>query len=352
MSNFKNRLNFNDKTLNIVGKRKIWFMIPIIILVIASIIFSVFAIINNSFQDGMNVGLDFTGGTIMTVPVGTDLVDNYDEYVERINTVFEANDLTIGNTQISENSVVVRYKNILDTDEAMSELNDKVKVALEAEFSEIYTHGFTSAGDFIEMEFIGSTVSSELISTALLAIFITLILILCYVIIRFEWISAIAAVIALLHDALMIVALTIIFRVQINSSFVIAIVTIIAYSINNMIVIFDRVREELKIATAQKINNKKLDIEFIVNNSVTMTLNRTINTSMTTVFTVLMLVILSVQTLREFALPLLFGLLSGGFSATCIAPSLFVIIKKKMMKRNAPQVKAPVATAKPQKVIK
>ena len=238
MSNFKNRLNFNDKTLNIVGKRKIWFMIPIIILVIASIIFSVFAIINNSFQDGMNVGLDFTGGTIMTVPVGTDLVDNYDEYVERINTVFEANDLTIGNTQISENSVVVRYKNILDTDEAMSELNDKVKVALEAEFSEIYTHGFTSAGDFIEMEFIGSTVSSELISTALLAIFITLILILCYVIIRFEWISAIAAVIALLHDALMIVALTIIFRVQIKSTFVIAIVTIIAYSKNNNNFIF------------------------------------------------------------------------------------------------------------------
>lgn len=329
------KLNFKGKKYPIVEKYKIWFAIPILIILLASIIFTVFAIKDKSFSSGLNIGIDFTGGSVLTIPLGDDLQTNYDDYISRITRVIEANDSVIGTSTLSgDTAIVIRYKNIYDED-AQAELNERIKLALETEFDEIYENGFTiTTEEFISIDFIGSSVSKELVRTALLSVAITTVLILLYIIIRFEWLSGVAAVVALLHDVLMIFAFTIIFRIQINSSFVAAIITIVAYSINNTIVIFDRVRENMKIALTSNSNLNKLPINDILNDSVTNTLNRSLNTTITTIFTVSMIAILGVSTIREFALPLIFGLLAGTFSSIFLAPSIYSLIRKKIIDKK------------------
>lgn len=362
MEKLRKMFDFRSKSLSIVNKWKIWFIVPAVIILIAVIEFAIFAGIDGHFIGGFNVGLDFTGGTIMTIPFDEELSEEkFDTYFTSIEQVLTEKGIDIESSQISEESIVIRYKNDKDkTDDELSVLNDEIKIAIQQKFPSVFVGNQTKDGSFIEVEFIGASVSNELIWKAVVSISVTLVLILLYIIIRsrigsvkFEWMSAIATIVALIHDSIMIFAFTIIFRVRINSSFVIAIVTIIAYAVNNTMVIFNRVHEEMAyyadnyskkdLIAENPVGNKK-NVDMIVNKAVTESLYRTINTTLTTLIMVGMLCIVNVETLREFSLPLLFGLLAGAFSANLIAPSLYAILKKNSLKKQIEKMGGYVAT--------
>ena len=182
----------------------------------------------------------------------------------------------------------------------------------------------------ITSENISSTVSSEMKSDAVIAVIIATIGMLLYIWFRFKDIRfATSAVAALVHDVLVVLTFYAVARISVGNTFIACMLTIVGYSINATIVIFDRIRENL---AAMK---KKDELEELVNRSITQTLTRSIYTSFTTLITVVVLYILGVTSVREFALPLIVGIVCGAYSSVCITGALWFVMKKKQEKAGA-----------------
>ena len=190
-----------------------------------------------------------------------------------------------------------------------------------------------------------STVSSETLKSALLAISIALLCMLIYIVIRFELLSGIAAVLALAHDLIIMLCGMVVFHIEINSTFIAAVITILGYSINNTIIIFDRVRENKKFYANKRINGKMVKPAYIANKSVQDTIWRSINTTLTTIIMIAMVAIIGVPDIRVFALPIIFGLLAGTYSSVFLAPTLWAIMEK-VFPTNVKQPKAKRSPAK------
>ncbi len=190
-----------------------------------------------------------------------------------------------------------------------SEVKDKIISAMT--LPDVYA-GSVTGGDLV-----GATVSTELLFNAILAVSLALIFMLCYIGLRFQLSSGIACIIALLHDVLIMFAFMAIFNIEINSTFIAALITILGYSINNSIILFDRVRENMRTVYA-----KSMSPEGVANKSIKETLIRSINTTITTLIMILMVAIIGVSEIKIFAFPIIFGLLAGTFSSIFIAPSL------------------------------
>lgn len=173
-----------------------------------------------------------------------------------------------------------------------------------------------------------STVSSVILKSALLAVSIALLCMLVYIVIRFELLSGIAAVVALFHDILMMVCFMGIFYVPINSTFIAALITILGYSINNTIIIFDRVRENVKLYSSKRIDGKMVKPAYIANKSVQETIWRSINTTITTLIMIAMVAIIGVSDIQVFALPIIFGLIAGTYSSIFLAPTIWAMLAK------------------------
>lgn len=334
MNKLFNFLDYKGESLKVVEKHKIWFSIPIAIFTIAIIVFIVFAILGGSFSSGLNLGIDFTGGTIITVNLGEEAQgDNYETNARLIEDIIVSKDMQIAYTQQSgtgdESEIVIRYRGDMSEAE-IATLNEEIQAEIQELFPEIYSEYQDIEAQFIELEYIGATTSIDLVGKAILSIVVAAIAILIYIVIRFEVYSGITAIIALLHDVFMIFAFVIITRVQLNSEFIAVIITVISYSINNTIVVFDRVRENISITP---INNK-MSYSSVLNKSVSETLSRSINTTITTLLTITVLAILSVPIIRDFSLMIIVGLLSGTFSSLCIAPSLYSLLREKMNKKQ------------------
>ena len=151
-----------------------------------------------------------------------------------------------------------------------------------------------------------------------------------YIWLRFKDIRfASSAVVALLHDVLVVLAFYAVARVSVGNTFIACMLTIVGYSINATIVIFDRIRENLAAA------KKKTDMEELVNSSITQTLTRSIYTSLTTFIMVFLLFVMGVSSVREFALPLMVGIVCGGYSSVCITGALWYVMKTKIKKKYA-----------------
>lgn len=194
----------------------------------------------------------------------------------------------------------------------------------------------------------GSTVSGEILKTTLLAISIALLCMLVYIVIRFELLSGIAAVLALFHDILIMFCCMAIFHIEINSTFIAALITILGYSINNTIIIFDRVRENMRLYSGKRLNGKLVKPAYIANRSVQETVWRSINTTLTTLITVAMLAIIGVDDIRVFVLPIIFGLLAGTYSSIFLAPTIWAMLAKAFpgsIKVKAPKAKRVAAKA-------
>ncbi len=187
------------------------------------------------------------------------------------------------------------------------------------------------SGQAVKGDIISATVSSELLINALLAISLAIVLMLVYIAFRFEVSSGVAAIVALLHDILTMFSFMAIFRVEINSTFIAALITILGYSINNTIIVFDRIRENTK-----SVFHKNSTATLIANESIKDTLVRSINTSLTTLITIAMVAIMGAAfqtfSLSVFALPIIVGLLAGTFSSIFISPSIWAMWKDRKKK--------------------
>ena len=291
------------KIYDIMKYKKTWFAISGIIVAIGLILTFV--------NGGFNFGIDFTGGTSLQAKIGRDfevkevrdIIDKYDK---------EATITYAGN---EKDEVIVRTK---------LELDDEVRGEILGDFNSILN---VSSGS-INFESIGPAIGSELKKQALLALAIANLGILIYISIRFEWRFGLASIFALLHDVVIMTIFYGAMKIPVNSSFIAALLTIVGYSINATIVIFDRIRENMKLA-------RKINPEQIVNESINQTLARSINTSLTTLITIATLYILGVPAIKEFALPLIVGLLSGTYSSVFIASPVWLFLKGTVKTKTA-----------------
>lgn len=267
----------------------------------------------------LNFSLEFMGGTSTTVTFDTDYtIEEIDaEIVPYIEEV--TGDGNVQTQKVADsNSVIFKTRALsLEEREAFVEtLEENFGVAEE---------------DIAESQNISSTISSEMRTDAIWAVIIATICMLIYIWFRFKDIRfASSAVIALIHDVLVVLAFYALSRTSVGTTFIACMLTLVGYSINATIVIFDRIRENM----ALEAGNRKLDLKNVVNNSITQTLSRSINTSLTTFIMVLMIFILGVSSIREFAGPLMVGVICGGYSSVCITGALWYVFKTKSIKRQ------------------
>lgn len=333
----KNRL----KLLKVFQNRKLFLMAPLLVVLIALVCGTIFQLSPN-YDKFANVGVDFQGGTLLNVEmVSNDASKSVDmnttnrEYnLELIEKVLETYGFTIATSQASgDSALVVRYSYVAygndpsrgainyGSDEltgTMKNINDEIMADIETTFKGDEKYKDNDIKLTITASLIGTSASIKLLKTAFIAISIALAVMFLYIIIRFDIFSALSSIVALLHDVVMMMAFMVIFRVEMGSTIVAAIITIVAYSINNTIVVFDRLRENV---LPYKQSNKRYDVPLIVNDSILSTFTRTIYTTLTTLITITILAIMGVSAIRIFALPIIFGLLSGFYSsAFLVAP--------------------------------
>ena len=278
---------------NIIEKRKILFLIPCVILLAGIICF----IING----GLNTDIDFTGGTAMEIDLGQEF--NEEAIRDAVATV---EGVKLSSVQSSGSN-----KAIVKTAELPHETLVKVQDALKVAFPE---------AEISSVDSVSATMGREMWWSAAKAVILAVILMLVYIWIRFELHSGISAVLALCHDVIIIIAFYAIFQFPVNSTFIAAILTILGYSINATIVVFDRIRENTKLTRKSSFND-------IVNDSVWQTLGRSVNASVTTLLTLVCLYILGVTSIKQFALPLIIGVVCGTYSSVFISGQFWALLR-------------------------
>ena len=266
---------------------------------------------------GINLGIDFAGGLSMQYDMKAPVTS------ADVSAVLDNMGITTSTVTVQgrdNNEVNIRIKDINKDD------IQKVQADFEAGIKETYPEA-TSIGD---VNYVGPVAGDTLVRNAIISVLLAAGLMLVYIAIRFDLNSGLAAVFGLLHDVLIMLSFMVIFRsvIQMNSSFIAAALTIVGYSINNTIVIFDRIRENAKkMPTAPR--------EEVTNISIRESLGRTICTTVTTLITIVALCILGVASIREFALPIIVGILSGVYSANMINGYVWAFLEEKRRSRKA-----------------
>lgn len=332
--------NLLDKDFKIVQKKKIFFMIPAAIVLVAIIMMVIYGF---ALGSPLNLGMDFTGGYTINIKIGTQLTaENYNEYADKITKTVEnltdengvSYKLKLSNMQRQgsgeQASIYIKYKAVADEFTMEDVINVKLVETLQKDIFEDDKY----AGEVSKGDTVSATISGELLRNALLAIFISVVLMLIYIAFRFELSSGVSAIIALFHDLVIMIAFMAILRIEINSTFIAALITILGYSINNTIIIFDRVRENHK-----SLYNTNMSNADIANKSIKETIVRTINTTITTLITIVLVALLGVTEIKIFAIPIIIGLLSGTYSSICISPSLWALWKDRKSRPNKKNVK-------------
>lgn len=281
--------------MKIVEYRKLWFTISVVMILIGSI----FMMLN-----GLNLGIDFAGGTIINI----DLHQTFE--VAEIREITDTFDGSADVTYSGNDKKQV----IIQTQESLAEGQRK---EIFSEFKERYD---LNEKDLLSIDQVDPVIGDELKGQVLIAVLVAVIAMLIYITFRFELSFAISAIVALTHDMLIVLAFYAIMGIQVNTPFIAAMLTILGYSINDTIVIFDRIRENRK-------KMKRNDYSTLINTSVSQSLARSINTSLTTLITISALYILGVEAIRSFALPLIVGFLSGTYSSIFIASPVWYLIK-------------------------
>ena len=266
---------------------------------------------------GINMGIDFEGGLSMQYDMNTAVTSS------DVSAVLSGMGIATSTVTVQgrdNNEVNIRIKDVAKDD------IQKVQADFETGIKEKYPEA-TSIGD---VNYVGPVAGATLVKNAIISVLLAAALMLIYIAIRFDLNSGIAAVFGLLHDVLIMLSFMVIFRsvIQMNSSFIAAARTIVGYSINNTIVIFDRIRENAKkMPTVAR--------EEITNISIKESLGRTICTTVTTLITIVALCILGVASIREFALPIIIGILSGVYSANMINGYVWAFLEEKRRSRKA-----------------
>lgn len=303
-------LSTEKRAIKVVERRRIWFAISIVVIMIGLVMLPI-----NNAKDGspLNFDIEFAGGTSTMVTLNEG--EGYDTY-EALESDIQA--LVVEAT----GDETPQFQNVGGKDQFIIKtvtLDSDHRLALESAL----TAHFNVGNDAIVSETISGTISDEMQRDAVLAVIVAAIFILIYVTIRFkDFRFAVSAVVALIHDILVVLAVYSVLGIAVNNSFIAAMLTIVGYSINDTIVLFDRVRENQR-------HMKRGDFVGVVDLSVSQTLSRSINTSLTTFIMVLVLYIVGVASIEEFALPLMVGVISGTYSSIFIASPLWYLFKKK-----------------------
>lgn len=276
--------------MQVIRNRK-WFYILSLLIIIPGMISLVI--------QGLNLGIDFTGGSILhiSMPAGVNAAD--------VRSTLEEVGLDKAEVQKSGDEFYLR------TAELTQEKTDELMDALESKFKGV---------EFLSAESVGATIGSELTRNALLSVAIAAVLMLLYITLRFEWTFGVASVLGILHNVLVVLSIFSLLQWEVNSAFIAAVLTVIGYSINDTIVIFDRIRENLR--EKRKTNNEEL-----VNRSVAQTINRSLNTGLTAITTLIFLLIFGGATIQLFVSAMLIGFIVGTYSSICIASPLWFDIK-------------------------
>ena len=301
------------KPIDFLGRRKICFIISIVLIVIGPVTMGIQSATGNG---ALNYSLEFKGGTSTNVTFNEDMsIVDIDSKVKPV--VQEVTgDADIQTQKVTGTNQVIIKTRTLDLDERNS-LNDKL------------AENFDVDTTLISSENISATIGSEMRKDAVMAVIIATICMLLYIWFRFKDIRfAASAVLALVHDVLVVLMFYAVSRISIGNTFIACMLTIVGYSINATIVIFDRIRENLKAM------GKKDSVYDVVNASITQTLTRSIYTSFTTFVMVAVLFILGVPSIREFALPLMVGVVCGAYSSVCITGALWYTMKERQQKKE------------------
>ncbi|MBD5136706.1 MAG: protein translocase subunit SecD [Lachnospiraceae bacterium] len=297
------------KTIDFLGKKVVWFTISVI-----AIVASVAAMIIGSAtgKGAFNYSIEFKGGTSTTVTFDKEY--SIDEFNDNIKPELAK---VIGNNDIQGQKVTNSTQYVIKTQVMDTDVRSQFKEVLVSQFN---------ADEEMEETNISSSVSDEMRSNAIVAVILATICMLIYIWFRFKDIKfASSAVLALVHDVIIVIGFYAISRTTVGTTFIACILTIVGYSINATIVIFDRIRENLAIVK----NSRSIDLKDIVNRSITQTLTRSIYTSFTTFVMVFVLFIFGVTSIREFALPIMVGIICGGYSSVFITGTLWYVMSKK-----------------------
>ena len=351
---------------------KYFIIAPIIIVVVGIILLCTL---------GFNLGFDFTGGTNMTIYMNDssstsgekfsdqsyDLSNDEDyakasQKIEKVLGLFGLTSSAIQKSEFNVNAdagygftisdgdaILVKFQNG-DSDD-IEDLNNRIRLAFLVEFG--YVDGLTTeevvdiqnAEDYLDDAEYSALVinggvttanaTTELMMKSFLALFVAIVVILIYVAFRFELTSGLSAILALFHDVLVTASVMLMCRVEINTAFIAALITILGYSINNTIIIFDRIRENVKMSK----NLGKIDNYAIADRSVSSTMMRTVFTTLTTFVMIFFITVIGVADIREFAFPIMVGILAGFYSSVFLTPGLWAIAfhpsKKKIAKMEA-----------------
>lgn len=283
--------------MKIIENKKIFFAISLIIIILG---------LSLAAFRGLNFGIDFTGGTVIQIEM--------DEYIstEEIREIVDSYDTNATINHIGNQREIIQIR-------TTESFNNDTRVSLFNEFKEKYN---LDDRDRLSSEQFGPAIGNEIRNKAIVSIIIATVGMLLYITFRFQFSYGISAIVALIHDVLIVLAVYSIFRIPVNSPFVAAMLTVVGYSINDTIVVFDRIRENLKKA-------KRNAFAETAEISIKQTIRRSLNTSFTTILAITALYILGVESIREFTLPLIAGILTGTYSSIFIASPVWVLIKGK-----------------------
>ncbi|AWZ00629.1 preprotein translocase subunit SecF [Rhodobiaceae bacterium] len=291
---FRLKLVPADTAFKFIGLRHVAYAVSALMVLASMALF---------FTNGLNFGIDFRGGTM--IEIGTEGPADIGDLRNRLSS------LNLGDVQVQEfgapNDVLIRVEQ-----QAETEGSDQTVVEL--------IRGELGEGvEYRRVEVVGPKVSSELVEAGTLAVVIAVILMLVYIWFRFEWQFSVGAVLALMHDVLLTIGIFSIFQLEFNLSIIAAILTIVGYSMNDTVVVYDRVRENLR-------KYKKLDLGELLDRSINETLSRTAMTSITTLLALLALYIFGGEVIRGFTFAMMWGVFIGTYSSIFIAAPLLMIL--------------------------
>ena len=279
-------------------------------LIISSILF--FLSLALVFFKGLNLGIDFTGGSLIEA--------RFKENIDLSNLRIQMNKLNLGEIQLqtigSENDIVIRVQEKKSNENKQTETIQIIKNSLSDKSIE-----------YRRTEFVGPKVGSELVKAGILAIIFSLFGILIYIWLRFQWNFALGAIIALIHDVILTLGFFSIFQFEFNLATVAAVLTIAGYSINDTVVIYDRIRESMR-------KYKQISFDEVINISLNGTLSRTLMTSLTTLMALLALFIFGGIVISSFIIALIWGVLIGTYSSLYVASPILTYLKQEKRQIN------------------
>ena len=291
---------------NIVKNKKIFYIVSAIVIL---------AGIASMLIQGFKMDIDFAGGIECTVNVGTVVDSAKSSEIAKIVKDSAGVNATVQKT--GDNGT-----------EALIKISEELTMEKEIAMKDALVKGLSIEKEAItNFEVVSPTVGKEMQTSAILAVIIAVALMLVYISLRFEFLSGCAAVVALIHDVLVMLGIYSIFQLPVNTTFIAAILTILGYSINATIVLFDRVRENQKLQRKETFVNT-------VNTSVWQTMLRSLNTSLTTLATLIVLFFVGVDSIKEFALPITVGVVAGFYSSVFISGNIWAEFKKLAKHKN------------------